>query len=127
MFKTILKSLGLALLLSISAYAQGFSYLPAQTPWRLAWDDANRADVPLSYELYYGTEKVATITPDDYKVEATVGAVRTLSASVPGVPLGTTLITLVAFDPTGQRSAPSLPLTGDGLGKPSAPQNLAKH
>jgi hypothetical protein len=125
-FKKSILLIGLAATMLVGR-AQGFSYLPAATAWRLAWDDTDGVDVPLTFELYYEGQKIAALTSDDYKLESTVGGTRTFSALVPAAIVGISKVTLVSIDPTGQRSDPSLPLTIRALGKPSAPQNLAKH
>lgn len=118
--------LAIGLAAMVSSHAQGFAYLPASSPWRLAWDFDNRIDIPWQFELYYDDAKVATFIPVDYSVDATNGTQRTFSSPALGVVLGLTKVTLVAVDPAGQRSDKSLPLTTDGLGKPSAPHDLAK-
>lgn len=123
--KKLILIIGLAAMM-LSSRAQGFAYLPATSPWRIAWEFDNRVDIPWQFELYYDDAKVATLTPAEYSVDATNGTERTFSAPALGVILGLTKVTLVAVDPAGQRSDHSLPLTTDGLGKPSAPHNLAK-
>lgn len=116
----------LAFLLLTTGAAFGQGKLPALAPWRLAWDETNPPGIVVAYDLFYGTNKIATLSATDCRTEPSTNGTVTLSAIVPGVLVGKNLVTLRALDGFNQASDLSAPLTVDGLGKPLAPQALRK-
>jgi hypothetical protein len=74
-----------------------------------------------SFDLYSGTNKIATLTTNEFTLAGVTNSVATYRATVPALLLGTNILTLIATDGT-IRSAPSLPLTA--MGELPPPRNL---
>lgn len=110
----------------IGARAQNVALLPANKPWSALWDNPNPPAFLLTCELFYGTNKVATLTTNDYSILGVTNSVQTMTAVLPGVPEGTNIVTMVFLDQFGRESPTSPPLTLTVLGFPSAPQNPRK-
>lgn len=121
-----MKKLIFAALITVAAHAQNFALLPANRPWSLLWDNSNPPEFILTCQLFYGTNKVATLTTNEYSVFSTANGVQTLTAVVPGVPEGTNIVTMIFIDQFDRQSPLSPPLTLTVLGFPSAPQNPRK-
>jgi hypothetical protein len=108
------------------ASAQSVAKIPANKPWTLAWDNPNATNLALTCELFYGTNKVATLTTNDFATVGITNNVAAQEAIVPGVPEGLVLVTLRFVNEFGDKSDLSPSLTLTVLGKPLAPQNPRK-
>lgn len=112
--------------MTIGARAQNIARLPANTPWPAKWDNPNSTNMVLNAVVFYGTNKVATLTTNDYTLLGATNGVRTFWAPFPGVPEGTNIVTLIFVDEFGRQSPSSPALSLTVLGFPVAPLGLGK-
>ncbi len=59
-----------------------FATLPANKPWTLGWDNPNPTSLALRCDLFYGTNKVATLTTNDFSLVGVTNGISSFEAVV---------------------------------------------
>lgn len=104
----------------------GQTLIPALKPIPFRWDHTPEEPV-ITFKLYSGTNLLASFGTNDFKVISTNGAAITFQSTLTnGLPVGTNALTITATGEVAGESDPSKPLPIKSLGKPLAPQALAK-
>jgi hypothetical protein len=124
--KTLLLLLALASMARASTNELGQTLVPALKPIPICW--THTPDEPVvTFRLYSGTNLLATFGTNDAKALSTNGSAIMFQAMLTnGLPAGTNSLTMTAAGEIAGESDPSIPLPIKSLGKPLAPQALAK-